>query len=157
MEEEECSDGMTRIRKPEEPTQRELEEHRVLRMPFRAWCPHCVKGRAKSEPHRIAKRKDEETVPTVSMDYMWMKSKEERKQNGENEDSELRGMPILVMTDSKSGFIDANAVPQTGECGFAAKCGVSFLEYLGYKRISFKTDQEESILKLKGSITREWT
>ena len=95
---------MTRIRRPEEPTQREFEEHMVLHMPFRAWCPHRVKGRAKSEPHWIVKEKEEETVPTLSMDYMWMNSKEESKQNEDNEDTELRGMPIRVMKDSKSGY-----------------------------------------------------
>ena len=37
----------------------------VLHMPFRAWCPHCVKGRTKSEPHRTVEEKEEETVPTI--------------------------------------------------------------------------------------------
>ena len=41
------------MRKPEEPTQKEFEDHMISHMPFRAWCPHCVKGRAKSEPHPV--------------------------------------------------------------------------------------------------------
>ena len=127
LEEEECSGGMARIRKPEEPAHREFEEHMVLHMLVRAWCPHCVKGRANSEPHRIVRGKEEETVPTISMDYMWRTSKSESKMNEDNGDTELRGMPILVIKDSKSGFIDANVVPQTGECVFATNCGVSLL------------------------------
>ena len=43
-------------------------------------------------------------------------------------------MPILVIKDSKSGCIDANVVPRKGECGFATKCAVDLLEFLGYKR-----------------------
>ena len=32
-----------------------------------------------------------------------------------------------------------------------------FLEFLGYKRINLKTDQEESILTLKDSVKRDWS
>ena len=156
LEEEECMAGVAKIRRPEEPTQREFEEHMVLHLPFRAWCPHCVKGRAKSEPHKANKESEESTIPTIAMDYMWMKSEEESRQRKEEEAAEMRGMPILVITDSKSGYIDANVVPRKGECGFATRCGVRFLEFLGYKRVNFKTDQEESILSLNDSIKREW-
>ena len=81
---------MTRIRKPEEPTQREFEEHMVLHLPFRAWCPHCVKGRAKSEPHKVNKEKEDETIPTVSMYYMRMKSNEERTHRDADEEPGMR-------------------------------------------------------------------
>ena len=65
-------------------------------------------------------------------------------------------MPILVIKDSKSCCIDANVVPRKGECGFATKCAVDFLEFLGYKRINLKTDQEDPILTLKASAKRDW-
>ena len=65
-------------------------------------------------------------------------------------------MPILVMKDSMSGSIDTNVAPHKGECGFATNCGVSFLEYIGNKRIHATTDQDEAILQIKGSINREW-
>ena len=121
---EEFDGKMNRLRKPEEPTQREFEEHMVLHLPFRAWCPQCVKGRSKSEPHRVNKESAEEIIPTVAMDYMWMKSREESRNKSDEEDQEMRGMPILVIKDSKSGCIDANVVPRKGECGFATKCAV---------------------------------
>ena len=69
------------MRKPEEPTQKEFEDHMISHMPFRAWCPHCVKGRAKSEPHPVKKEKAEEVIPVISMDYMWMKSAEDKHDN----------------------------------------------------------------------------
>ena len=65
-------------------------------------------------------------------------------------------MPILVINDSKSGCVDANVVTRKGACGFATKCAVEFLEFLGYKRINLKTDQEEAILTLKDSVKRDW-
>ena len=71
------------LRKPEEPAQREFEEHMVLHIPFRAWCPHCVKGRAKAGPHKDSKA--ENSVPMIAMDYCYMKSAEDmRAQKNEN-------------------------------------------------------------------------
>ena len=80
------------VRKPDEPTRKEFEEHMVLHIPFRAWCPHCVKGRAKAGPHR--ENKSENAIPTIAMDYCYMKSQDG---NSHNEDMEIIGMPILVI------------------------------------------------------------
>ena len=58
------------------PTPKEVEEHLVNHLPFRAWCRHCVKGKAKGMPHRIKKDKEEEQAPLVSIDYMFMEDKQ---------------------------------------------------------------------------------
>ena len=59
-------------RKPYEPSMKEWEEHMVLHTPFRAWCPHCVKGRAKHEPHWATNKDENDRIPIVAMAYMWM-------------------------------------------------------------------------------------
>ena len=41
------------IRSGYSPTDKEVQEHLVNHLPFRAWCRHCVKGKAKGLPHRI--------------------------------------------------------------------------------------------------------
>ena len=33
------------------PTREEIRTHDVTHLPFRAWCPHCIAGRAKDEAH----------------------------------------------------------------------------------------------------------
>ena len=55
-----------------------------------------------------------------------------------NEDREIRGMPILVIKDTMTGYINANAVPRKGECGFATKCVVAVPNYLGYTKVILK-------------------
>ena len=55
---------------PGQPTQRQLEDHRVDHLPFRSWCPECVAGRAAGEQH-IA-RKEEKQISTFSMDYLYL-------------------------------------------------------------------------------------
>ena len=37
-----------------EPSKKEIEEHMVTHLPFREWCPRCVKGKSVSRPHRQA-------------------------------------------------------------------------------------------------------
>ncbi len=55
---------------PQKVSKREVEEHNLTHTPFRAWCRHCVRGRAKNTPHRRSgKDEDGETkVPRISMD-----------------------------------------------------------------------------------------
>ena len=33
------------------PSKREIEEHMVTHIPFRSWCPHCVRGKARAKYH----------------------------------------------------------------------------------------------------------
>ena len=95
------------------PTQKEVYEHMVSHLPFRAWCRHCVKGKAKGLPHRIIKYKDEELVPLVSIDYMFM--------GEEQTEQEEKGMPILVMKDRRTKVIRARVIPQKGRHWYGIK------------------------------------
>jgi hypothetical protein len=65
--------------KPIRPTVKEVEEHNLTHLPFRNWCIFCVKGKAKDDPHRRTIKQDEEQdTPIVSIDYMFMESREAR-------------------------------------------------------------------------------
>ena len=74
------------MRKPEDPTQEEFEAHMVTHMPFRAWCPHCIKGRAKAGPHRKLGKRENCEIPTIGMDYTYMKSRADREGEPEQEE-----------------------------------------------------------------------
>ena len=75
-----------------QPSKREVEEHMLTHIPYRPWCPYCVRGKARAKYHKGVK--DEKHVPVVSADYMYMETKE----------SEEKGMPILVVKDRDSGW-----------------------------------------------------
>ena len=59
---------------PERPIEQEVLEHNTTHSPPQAWCPHCVKGRAKNEPHRRERREvpdvdaELKETPTISID-----------------------------------------------------------------------------------------
>ena len=70
-EESEEAKGAKGARVPTKPSQEEVEEHMLTHLPYRSWCPHCVRGKAKGKPHKRRKQEDKE-VPTVALDYMFM-------------------------------------------------------------------------------------
>eukprot|EP00969_Alexandrium_andersonii_P000118 5376-Alexandrium_andersonii.AAC.1 len=59
------------MRRPQEPSRREWEEHQLTHMPFRDWCPFCVRGKAKAQGHGKEGDRDR-NVEMVTRDYMWM-------------------------------------------------------------------------------------
>ena len=63
------------------PSKEEVDLHNVTHLPYRSWCPHCVRGKARRR-HRRRMRRMKSNVPVISLDYMWMKC---RKGDGEGE------------------------------------------------------------------------
>ena len=55
---------------PAQPTKAELEMHRLIHVPFRAWCRECVLGRGCDRYHR--KIFGEDDVARIAMDYMFL-------------------------------------------------------------------------------------
>ena len=79
---------------PIRPSASEVESHMLTHLPFRAWCPHCVRGKSKGRPHNRADV-SKHVLPIVAIDYMFM----HESQNAGDES----GMPIIVMRDLNHG------------------------------------------------------
>ena len=60
------------MKAPSPPSRQEALEHRILHCPFRAWCPECVAGKSKCNPHLTSNRDTEQSVPVVAFDYAFM-------------------------------------------------------------------------------------
>ena len=54
---------------PKLPSQVEVQQHCLTHMPYRNWCPHCVRGRGKEMEHRSKRAAEEESLPEYHMDY----------------------------------------------------------------------------------------
>ena len=90
-EEEELEEGRVpnAMTVPEGPSHQEREEHNLTHIPFRDWCEHCVRARARRRAHRRRKKeiKKEELqrVTRIYMDFYTMvseKRRSEKKQRG---------------------------------------------------------------------------
>ena len=159
-EEEENQEGqesasVKALRNPEDPTKEEWEQHMMTHVPFRNWCPHCVRGRAVSQGH-FRNKKDDKAIPTIGIDYMYMKPRKEGEASREEyTDGDEAGMPILVIKDENTKRISAHVVPEKGRNAHAVKVLRHEIEILGYKKMILKSDQEPAIMALKESVKRE--
>ena len=88
------------VRKGYSPTQKEIDEHMPLHLPYRAWCRHCVKGKCHGCPHRRKEEQDkqEEQVPMISVDYTFMG-------DGQKEGEE-KCVPTMVTKDRRQWLLE---------------------------------------------------
>ena len=69
LELEKEEDVVKKVNDPKLPTAGEVEKHRVMgHLPFRDWCPVCIKARGRETDHRRATGK-ERNMPEYSIDY----------------------------------------------------------------------------------------
>jgi hypothetical protein len=146
------------LRGPTRPTKLELEEHEHSHIPFRSWCPHCMRGKSKASGHRSSNGAREK--PIVSIDYAFLgvskgTSREDRIRL-ESEAVAAGHTPTLVMFDSESRGIYAYAVTRKGYDERLCRQVVNDLDNLGYKDIVLKSDQEPAIINLVEIIKANW-
>ena len=80
---------------PRRPGRKEVDEHQITHVPFRAWCDTCVSGRGLVAPHKRRNPLDDaerEQCAKVSFDWTFLR---------DQEGAEL--VPILVGVDHGSG------------------------------------------------------
>lgn len=58
---------------PAQPLQAERDAHEVNHLPYRSWCRHCVRGKAKSDARKLVDAEQQHGVPTVYMDYCFIR------------------------------------------------------------------------------------
>ena len=54
------------------PTQEEVDVHNATHVPFRSWCPFCVAGKAKANPHfrKDSERVKNENIVSLNMTFL---------------------------------------------------------------------------------------
>jgi hypothetical protein len=137
---------------PKTPSRDEIEEHNATHLPYRNWCPHCIRGRSENAPHQALGEQGEAGVPLISMDYSFLgRSAEER---AEQDRGGLH--PVLVYHDARSSGLYAHLLANKGVDVRTAKLVVTNLDRLGYKRIVLRTDQEPAMISLADQIAELW-
>ena len=133
--------------KPILPTKSEIEEHFPLHLQYRSWCPHCVAGKARSNPHARRDDSSESMGVTWHADYAFM--------GGEYNEEEDGMQASLIMYDDNKDSVWAVGVDSKGASDAMIKYGVGNIEQSGYsgEKITFKTDQEPSLIALKAAIS----
>ena len=124
-----------RLVDPRKPTQAEVDEHELTHVPYRNWCPICVRCRGKDLDHRKAVE-DERGVSEYAFEYCFPGDEFGHK------------LVVLAGRERVTGMYFATAVPTKGSIGrFAVDKALDFIHELGDRggRILVKTDQEPAI------------
>ena len=101
-----------RLRTPEEPTDREREDHRLSgHAQYRSWCRHCVRGRGRAWGH--SQHLGDDAVPVISFDYAFLDSHDQAEVGSDNVPSE-GSSPTLVMWNRHAKGLWAYLIPAKG-------------------------------------------
>ena len=60
--------GVRRVLDPKLPSEEDVRQHYLTHLPFRNWCPHCVRGRGKEMDHQ-KRDSGEHSMPEYHVDY----------------------------------------------------------------------------------------
>ena len=156
LAEEEQAEDIVKLPTPNQPTLSEYLDHCVTHYPYRSWCPHCVEGRGREFGHECHKA-GPGAVPIVSFDYAFIGDQGEITDQEGFEAAGEGAIKILVVRDSKSKSLFAHVVPSKGidEKGFAVDSLVQDVKWLGYSKVTLKSDNEPAIVKLLSESLRE--
>ena len=69
---------LTVARDPGDPRTKEREDHNATHIPFRSWCPICVKAKGRKEAHRNGTEKERGRKATNSFDYKTFGQEDDR-------------------------------------------------------------------------------
>ena len=122
-----------------------VEDHRAGgHVPYRSWCPACVRGRGRSFQHHLLNNTDE-LVPAISIDYGFFGGQEVTSAE----------CPVIVAKDRKSKRIWSHPVPAKGVHPYAVKCLLEVLNQSGYKKVILTSDQDAPLPPLVASLARK--
>ena len=149
------------VRDPGQPTQEEREEHDLTHIPYRPWCEHCVRGKAKRKPSlKIAGAYAAGCHARVRMDYAQLteNSRTDVEVVGDEEVSSENSLTMLVMQESQCRSVWAYAVEHKGSAEeWLAPLVVEDLETVGLKeeKLTVKSDQEPSVVDVLREVARQ--
>ena len=91
---------------PKEPTEEERLRHLATHLPYRSWCEHCVKGRARKTAHgareKEEKGEDLERVTKIYFDFYYYGGRDDGVADDEDEREDS---PAVVMLDGRTGAV----------------------------------------------------
>ncbi len=112
----------------------------------RSWRPHSVLRRA--EAHRRKADKDKERgKPVLGVYYMHTRSEQKKE--------EEKGMPTLVLKDSRTKMTMAKVAPNEGAVDYTVGVARKMIEQLGHTKAILKSDNEPAILAFKEAARRD--
>ena len=150
------------IRDPGQPTAKQRQEHEVTHVPYRSWCPHCVRGRAKGRPRKRVPDQESPDIPRAAVDYCFFtrKGTESGKEIAEEDRNDPnKSQTVLVMKEATTHMTWAYPVDKkgVGDEEWITRRIVSDLDSAGLQqcKIVFKGDQESAIGDVQNQVAKK--
>ena len=133
------------MKAPQQPTRQERFEHNLTHLPYRTWCPICVKskGRMDNHPKQTSKQ------PVIQVDFTYMKAFGDKQV-----------LPVLTAIDVESGMAMAVLVKDKNQQQqYLVRCLQTFMFECGRAQATLspttlQTDQEDFILNLLKTVAQ---
>ena len=161
---EAVGDEVRVLKIPVQVPQRRVDHHCVVgHIPYRDWCPHCVRGRGRNAGHR--KKTGDHEIPMISFDYGFLGAGAGRLKGAARDAAHAKAIaeglsPMLVYVDDTSGAVFGHIVPAKGTDNPMSPVVIAQivqdLDSLGYKRIILRGDQEPALGALMTMVKQAW-
>ena len=125
-------------RNPKDPLPEERDQHWKTHLPYRAWCPVCVKARGREDPHTAQEGRDD-GIEEIAMDYC-----------------DIGDRKLLVGRENITGHIFCHLVKckGTGDENIVNKV-IKSINNTGNTKIVLKTDGEPAIIQVQEKVIAE--
>ncbi len=137
------------LRSPMKPTAEAVEAHYATHLPYRNWCPVCVRAKGVEDPHQRGRDKEVEdnALPIVSMDYNSIDGQAKCTNEAECK------VKTLVLKDEKTGsvFQHVTTVKGPGDDWLMRRI-CKDVEELGHADIILKSDGEPAIVAVQVDV-----
>ena len=140
------ADWIVRTGPRNKPTGREREEHEATHVPFRDWCTHCMMGRGRSH-HHLSKKRSEDLSrrPRRAMDYHF--SSQIPSQTTADE-----SVTCIAVKDRHQNIMSSVVLKKGIDEPWASERVTRFINSLGYKDISLKSDTEPAVVAFRNRV-----
>ena len=166
IEEEEEAAPLKHAPDPAQPSEEEVENHRVTHYPFRTWCKLCIMGRGTGSPHRSSTGS---SIPRIGMDYFFITeggmqrrsdldykidAEGDEKLNKDRDDGKI--VKCLIVRCMETKIVFAHVVPQKGddEEHYCANLVAADRGWLGHAKLILKADNERAVAALKRRVAK---
>ena len=135
------------MKAPQQPTRQERLEHELTHLPYRSWCPICVKSKGRTDNHP----KQASKQPVIQVGFTYMKAFGDKQI-----------LPVLTAIDVESGKAMAVLVQDKNQQQqYLIRCLQTFVFECGRAQATLstttlKSDQEEYVQNLLKAVTQRF-
>ena len=123
---------------PTQPTKQEMDEHSLTHMPYRSWCPICVRAKGKQDAYKQQQSKQ----PVIQIDFAYLKTS-----------TDEQSLAVLAAVDVQSQLCMALAVPNKAiQHDYMINSLRSFILECGRTNGIIQCDNEPTLKALFGQV-----